>query len=519
MSTLEASPTQDSDSRGGLGPDLLASVVVFLVALPLCLGIAIASGVPVGRGLVSGMIGGLVVGFFSGCPLQASGPAAGLAVMVWDFVTKHGLGALGPVILGAGVVQIVAGLAGVGRYFRAVSPAVIHGMLAGIGALIFAGQFHVMVDDVPRGSGIANLLSIPEAIYKGMIPVEGTAHHLAAFVGLATIAVMVIHHNFRPKWVSWLPAPLFGVAVGTILAQGLGLGIQYVKVPPNLGDAVALISPSDLGMLADTKLLIAALAFALVASAETLLCAAAVDQMQAGQRTDYDRELFAQGVGNSLAGVLGCLPITGVIVRSTANIEAGAKTRASTMFHGLWLLVLVAAVPQLLELIPRSSLAAVLVFTGYRLMNPNPVRIIAKFGRSELGIYLVTVFGIVAFDLLTGVVLGFVLSLAKLLIKFSDLDIAVSRPADGNRHKVALKGVATFVGLPKLARELEGLPSDAEVELEHRDLVFIDHACLDLLAAWEKRHNANGGKAHVDWAELSEISDHTGTFKSGGGGH
>ena len=158
------------DFRTILKSDLLASVVVFLVALPLCMGIAIASGAPPAAGLITGIVGGLVVGFIAGAPLQVSGPAAGLSVIVWELIQTHGYGALGWVVLIGGAVQIVAGLIGFGRWFRAVSPAVIHGMLAGIGILIFASQFHVMVDDAPRGSGLANLLAIPEAILKGYTP-------------------------------------------------------------------------------------------------------------------------------------------------------------------------------------------------------------------------------------------------------------------------------------------------------------------------------------------------------------
>jgi len=179
--------------------EILASVVVFLVALPLCMGIAIASGAPPALGLISGIIGGLVVGFIGGAPLQVSGPAAGLAVLVWQFIEKHGLPALGWVVLGAGILQMISGALKLGRWFRAVSPSVIQGMLAGIGVLILASQFHVMMDDSPRGSGIFNLLTIPVSIYKGIFPVDGSVHHMAGAMGLISIGSIVLWTRFKPK--------------------------------------------------------------------------------------------------------------------------------------------------------------------------------------------------------------------------------------------------------------------------------------------------------------------------------
>lgn len=171
--------------------EALASVVVFLVALPLCMGIAIASGVPPAMGLISGIIGGIVVGYFAGSPLQVSGPAAGLAVIVFEIVNTHGLAALGPMLLIAGLVQIVAGKLRWGQWFRAVAPAVIYGMLAGIGVLIFASQFHVMVDDAPRSNGLMNVITIPLAVMKGLSISETDPHHLAAAIGVLTLVVLI----------------------------------------------------------------------------------------------------------------------------------------------------------------------------------------------------------------------------------------------------------------------------------------------------------------------------------------
>lgn len=476
--------------------DFLASIVVFLVALPLCMGIAIASGVPPALGLISGIIGGLVVGFIAGSPLQVSGPAAGLAVLVWQFVDKFGLPALGWVVLFAGIIQMAAGIAKLGRWFRAVSPAVVQGMLAGIGVLIFASQFHVMVDDKPGGSGIENLLTIPSAIHKGILPVDGSVHHLAAIIGLLTIASIVLWNKFRPEKLKALPGPLVAVVVVTGLAGILSLPIQYVDIPenlftslntPNLGDASIFTTPAFWG---------AVIGFALIASAETLLCATAVDRMHNGERTDYDKELLAQGVGNSLCGLLGGLPITGVIVRSAANVEAGGKSRASAIFHGVWLLLLVGLLPSVLRWIPTSALAAILVFTGYKLVNPPNMKKMWATSRAEFGVFAATIVAIVATDLLTGVLIGFGLALTKMLYNFVHLTIVKEVAEDGRSVDIALDGAATFVHLPRLAEQLESIDDDVEVHFHLGTMTYADHSIMELMSDWRERRN---GEVFIEW--------------------
>ena len=305
--------------------DILSSVVVFLVALPLCMGISIASGVPPALGLITGIIGGIVVGSLAGSPLQVSGPAAGLAVLVWEMVRDYGIEALGPILMLSGLLQLTAGQLKVGQWFRAMSPAVIHGMLAGIGVLILASQFHVMLDDKPKQSGIANLLSIPEAIYAGIFPLDGSRHELAALIGILTITSLILWNKFRPAKLKLVPGALIAVLLATGLSQLLNLGVQRVEIPANLFDAIRIPTAETLKVLGQPALLLSAFAMAFIASAETLLSAAAVDRMQSKVRTNYDKELKAQGFGNMLCGFVGALPMTGVIVRSSANVQAGAR--------------------------------------------------------------------------------------------------------------------------------------------------------------------------------------------------
>src|SRR3954454_11547368 len=213
--------------------DLLSSIVVFLVALPLCMGTAIASGAPPAAGLITGIVGGIIVGLFSGAPLQVSGPAAGLAVLVYEIIQKHGLENLGIVVLVAGLFQIAAGLLKAGQIFRAISPSVIFGMLAGIGILIFGAQLHVMVDDKPREDGLKNLLAIPEAFVKGIFPVDGSSHHIAAAVGIGTIAILILWSQFAPKKLRWIPGALIAVAAATAISAAMALPIRYVDLNNN----------------------------------------------------------------------------------------------------------------------------------------------------------------------------------------------------------------------------------------------------------------------------------------------
>lgn len=481
--------------------DLLASVVVFLVALPLCMGIALASGVPPSAGLLTGIVGGLIVGALAGCQLQVSGPAAGLAVIVYDLVQTHGIEMLGPIVVLAGILQLAAGLLRVGQLFRAIAPAVIYGMLAGIGILIFAAQFHVMLDDAPRGSGIANILAIPQAIWKGVFPLDGTVHHLAALTGVITILVLLAWNKFAPARIKWVPGALVGVVAATAAAQLAGMPINYVDLP-GLMDAIRLPGAAQLGAMLDWHLLMAAITVAFVASAETLLSATAVDQMHDGPRTNYDRELLAQGVGNTISGLLGGLPMTGVIVRSATNVAAGAKTRLSAILHGAWLLVLVALAPGVLRLVPTAALAAVLVYTGYKLVNPANIRRLRSFGPAPLAIYTITVIMIVATDLLTGILTGLALSLANVVYALSHISIKVKRDETMRRIDLHLHGAATFIRLPELVDALEALPHDMEVHVHIRDLGYIDDACMAAISSWEKKRNERDARTIVEWEEL-----------------
>jgi len=484
--------------------DLLASAVVFLVALPLCMGIAIASGAPPATGLITGMIGGIVVGVLAGCPLQVSGPAAGMAVIVYQIIQEHGFGTLGYVVLLAGAIQLIAGALKVGQMFRSIAPSVIYGMLAGIGILIAGSQFHVMVDDSPRANGLLNLMSIPESVYKGIFPPDGTSHHVAALIGVLTVAVIMIWPKVAPKKLRWLPGALVAVAVATTAAAIFSLPIKYVQLNANFFGSITTLDLGRIGTVLNSEILLMAATVAFVASAETLLCATAVDQMQDGPRTNYNRELMSQGVGNVLCGTLGVLPMTGVIVRSATNVTAGGKTRLSAVLHGVWLVGLVALLPWLLQMIPTASLAAVLVYTGYKLVNADNVKKLLHYGGAPVVIYVATVAGVVALDLLKGILIGIALSVAKVVYARTHFTVRIKQGA-GKRIDVFLEGAATFLRLPMLADELEAVPADVETHIHVGDLDYIDDACLEVLSSWQKQRSAKGTKIVLEWDEALRL--------------
>ncbi len=506
MTSMESSgtPASATPASSTVGADVLASVVVFLVALPLCMGISLASGLPPTAGIVTGIIGGIIVGAIAGSPLQISGPAAGLAVLVYELVQAHGVEMLGTIVLFAGLLQFAAGSFKLGQWFRAVSPAVIHGMLAGIGILIFAAQFHVMLDGKPVGNGIQNLLAIPGAIVTAVQ--AGDSRMTAGEVGALTIAAIFAWASLAPKRLRVIPAPLVGVVVGMMAAAIFQIdSIKFVSVPENFWSTLIFPTPERIGtFFTNPHLLIGAVAIAFIASAETLLCATAVDQMHSGPRTKYDRELTAQGIGNTLCGALGALPMTGVIVRSGANVEAGAKTRLSAILHGVWLLLFASLLPWTLTYIPLSSLAAVLVYTGYKLAYPKIVPTLLQYGTTKVFIYVATIVMIVSTDLLKGVLTGVVLSLARILYALSRLEIRTEAAPSSKRIDMHLSGTATVIGLPKLAQALEALPPGSEVVIHINDLDYIDHSCLDLLANWEKQHKTTGGTLTIEWHQLAQ---------------
>jgi MFS superfamily sulfate permease-like transporter len=342
---------------------------------------------------------------------------------------------------------------------------------------------------------------MPGSFMKGVFPPDGTVHHLAAAIGVLTLVAIVLWNRFRPQALKVVPGTLVGVVLATVLTAALQLPIQHVQIPDNIFGAFSLPDASSFGNLLQPYALLAAVAIALVASAETLLSAAAVDRMHTGPRTNFDKELSAQGTGNLLCGLIGALPMTGVIVRSSANIQAGAKTRLSAILHGVWLLAFIMLFPSVLRLIPTASLAAILVFTGFKLVEFEHIHKLRHYGRMPVLIYLATIIGIVTTDLLTGVLIGLGLSLVKLLSKATQLSVELEQ--NEWRADIRLSGVATFLRLPKLAAAFDSIPSHKVIHVHVDHLYYIDHTCLDMLRTIAKQREELGGSVEAPWEVLS----------------
>jgi MFS superfamily sulfate permease-like transporter len=477
MTPLERSPAQEQrpprNWRDDLPADAAASVVVFLVAVPLCMGIAIASGMPPAAGLLTGVIGGVLVGAITGAPLQVSGPAAGLVVIVAELVRVHGLAAFAAIVLLAGLMQVAAAAVGLASWFRAVPPGVIQGMLAGIGALIVSSQLHVLMDQRPAGSGIANLATLPDSL-RGAV--TG-----ALALGVLAVVLIVAWDKLKPKKLLLVPGALVAVVAGGLIAMALTVEAARVVVPASWGEAITLLSlAATLEAVRRPEIWTAAAGLAFVASAETLLCASALDRVKPGHRTDHGRELFAQGIGNAVCGVLGALPMTGVIVRSAANVNAGGRTRASTILHGVWIFVFVAALPFVLAEIPIAVLAAVLVVTGAKLLHPKGLVELWQRDRAEAWLFIATFAGVVAFDLLTGVLLGLGLGIVRALAILARPVIRVEE--HGSVVRIVLAGALTFLAVPAVGRVISQARGRARtVVVDTEGAVAMDRAITELI--------------------------------------
>ncbi|MFF4547992.1 SulP family inorganic anion transporter [Streptomyces sp. NPDC001435] len=466
--------------------DLFSSLVVFLVALPLCVGVAMASGVPAELGLVTGIVGGLVAGALPGSSLQVSGPAAGLTVLVYEVVQEYGIEALGVLVLAAGLVQISLGLLRLGRWFRAVSVGVVHGMLAGIGLVLVAGQVYALGDAAAPAGGLAKI--------AGLVALPGRVGPVALSVGGATIAVLLLWPRWR-RGARLVPAPLVAVAGATAVTWLLDLDVQRVEVRGVL-DAVRLPEAADFGRLTEVGALGTVVTFALIASAESLFSAAAVDRLHQGPRTEYDKELIAQGAGNAVCGVLGALPMTAVIVRSAANVQAGARTKASRVLHGAWLLLFTALLPGALGVVPVAALAGLLVHAGCRLVPVRELRGLWRGHRGEVVVLAVTAIVIVVGNLFEGVLVGLVLAVAKTAWEVGHVQVESEDRGEAG-IVVRVLGHATFLRLPKLLDALEAVPRDREVRLELGGLRYVDRACAAALEGWAAERTALGSGSGV----------------------
>ncbi|WP_327100035.1 bifunctional SulP family inorganic anion transporter/carbonic anhydrase [Nocardia vinacea] len=465
--------------------DLPSSIVVFLVALPLSLGIAVASGAPVAAGLIAAVIGGIVAGTLGGSILQVSGPAAGLTVVVAESINQFGWRTTTFIVVAAGVLQILFGLSRIARAALAVAPVVVHAMLAGIGITIALQQVHVLLGGSSHSSAWNNITQLPSQLLS--------LHGDDAIIGAVVIAIMLGWRRVPAK-VRVVPGPLVAVLVGTVLSLVLPFEAERIVLNGSLFDAIGLPQiPS--GNWSAVALMI--LTVALIASVESLLSAVAVDKMHTGKRTNFDRELIGQGSANVLSGLLGGLPVTGVIVRSATNVQAGARSRASAILHGCWILLFSVVLAGVVQQIPKSALAGLLIVIGIQLVKLAHIKMARRTG--DLLIYAVTIVSVVFLNLLEGVIIGLALAFGLLLWRVVRVAVAATQIPGSQRWLLTIDGSCTFLALPKLSAEFAKVPAGVDVTVE-MTVDFLDHAAFEAIEDWVRQQESAGGA--VDFVEI-----------------
>ena len=474
------------------GADIPSSIVVFLVALPLCLGIALGSGAPLFSGIIAGIVGGIVVGFLSGSQLSVTGPAAGLTAIVAVAILQLKVyeAFLLAVVL-AGIMQFLLGVFKAGVVGDYVPNSVIKGMLAAIGIILILKQLpHLIGYDKDYGGDETFWQTDKENTFTEIINSLGFLTIGAAVIGMVSIGILMLWETKflkSKKLLSLIPGPLVVVLVGVLLSKVLpaytGFGLeekQLVSLPvaENIGMFVSFFKFPDFSFISSLLVWKTALTLAIVASLETLLGIEASDKLDPLKRvTPTDRELKAQGVGNFISGMIGGLPVTSVIVRTSANIMSGAKTKASAIIHGMLLLVSVLFIPTILNLIPLSALAAILIFTGYKLAKISLFKEYYRKGFDQFIPFVVTIVAILLTDLLVGIVTGIAVGLFFMIR--SNLMSSVFVVNDQNRYLVRLRKDVSFLNKPVIKRKLEKVPANSFVIIDATRADFIDKDVIE----------------------------------------
>ncbi|MFF1867540.1 SulP family inorganic anion transporter [Kitasatospora herbaricolor] len=503
--TDHAPPATDRRARASF--DLSASLVVFLIAVPFSLGIALATGAPLTAGLIGAAVGGIVVGLLGGTSLQVSGPSAALTVVTAGLISQYGWQATCAITLAAGLLQLLLGARGLARTALAVSPAVVHGMLAGVGLAIAIAQLHVVLGGSPQSSALANLTALPGQLAGPHLPavMVGTLA-IAVLCGWPRLGRLPGRAGELGARLARVPGPLVAIAAATALSMGLGLRLARVDIPSWQPQSLpALPHGSAAGLLA------AVLTVTAVASVESLLSAVAVDRMS-NRSGDLDRELRGQGLANMVSGLLGGLPVAGGAVRSTANVRAGARTRWSSVLHGVWVLLAAVALTGGLRRIPLAALAALVLVVGLQMVSFAHIRKVHQ--HREFPVYLATVLGVVLLGVLPGVALGAAIAVLLALHRLTRAHVDVTAAPDGS-FAVRTHGPLTFASVPRLSRALGAIPAAARVTVCH-DGSFLDHAAYEALHSWRGGHQAAGGTVlMVTEPQADEVLDPDGAVRSG----
>ena len=498
--------------------DLPAGLSVFLVALPLCLGIALASGAPLYAGLLSGMIGGLVVSFISGSQLAVSGPAAGLTTVVAASLISLGdyrLFLLAVIV--AGLLQVILGLCKLGAVAYYFPSAVIKGMLAAIGIILISKQIPIALGyDQPDfwTSGFVQLFS-PENFFGNIRNFNEHTTRGAILITVASLVVLIVLQLPFSKKLKIIPAPLVVVVIGVIInivftnaASKFSLRqTQLVNIPSDIFGNIAF--PDLTKFFSNTEIWKDGVVMALLASLETLLCVEAIDKLDRRNRiTPVNRELVAQGIGNITCGLFGAIPITAVVVRGAANVDAGARTKLSAFTHGLFLLLAVLLVPFLLNKIPYASLSAILLITGYNLAKPKLFRNMWSLGWKQFIPFIITIIVILLTDLLVGVSIGLLISTYYIVRNNFKAEYKITETVHLGieTYYIKLNSNVTFLNKVNLRKALDQIEEYSVLTIDGSECNFIDYDILEIISEFDNKARERHIELHLKGIEKVNVT-------------
>jgi len=501
-----------------LKADIPSSIVVFFVALPLCLGIALASGAPLFSGLIAGIVGGIIVGALSGSSLGVSGPAAGLAAIVLIAIGDLGFESFLLAVVLGGAIQILFGLLQMGLIAYYFPSSVIKGMLTGIGIIIILKQIpHFFGYDTDPGGDFAFFQENGENTFSEITNAFSFINPGAAVIGMISLFILIIWGNVlskKGKIFQIIQGPLVAVVVGIIyflITSGNDFWsissnhLVSVPVPEDASSFFSQFSFPNFKAITNPQVWITAFTIALVASLETLLCVEATDKLDPTKRvTPTNRELLAQGSGNIISGLIGGLPITQVIVRSSANIQSGGKTKMASILHGFLLLISVVLIPTFLNKIPLSVLAAILFIVGYKLAKPALFKVMFGKGWKQFAPFIVTIIGIVFTNLLLGIMFGLAVSALIVIVKsFQNSHfLHLEDKSNGtSRIKMTLAEEVTFFNKGAILIELENLPNNTFLELDVRNTIYIDDDIVEILEDFLDKSKDRKINIRVNWSK------------------
>lgn len=510
-------------SKNTIKNDLASSVVVFLVALPLCLGIALASGAPLMSGLIAGIVGGIVVGALSGSALGVSGPAAGLVVIVLGAIASLGsFEAFLLAVMLSGVIQLILGYAKAGIIGYYFPSSVIKGMLSAIGIIIILKQIpHAFGYDKDFEGDLAFLQPDGYNTFSELINMLGYISPGAITISVISMIVLVVWEQpfmRRLSFTQFIQGPLVVVAAGIILNQLfqgssiLAIAPENVVKLPEVGSLVGFFNElrfPDFSQWNNPLVYSTALTLAVVASLETLLCVEATDKLDPIKRiTPTNKELRAQGVGNIISGLIGGLPLTQVIVRSSANIQSGAKTKLSAIVHGILLFATLVAIPNVLNKIPLASLAAILITVGYKLAKPSMFKDMLSQRRSQYIPFFVTIIGIIFTDLLVGIMLGMVVAIFHILYKNYKIPfLAKSEKGQPDHIKLELSQDVSFLNKASILKTLKEVPEGSKITIDSSNAIHVDQDVLEILEDFKTNAIHKNIELHLINTPVMEYED------------